>query len=127
MEYKCKKCLECEDCRRENSPNATTFELLFHFINQIKKEKPMRKLATQYVRLTQEENGFFYGYCPFHDPESKKDERAFKINDKKDVWYCDYCVKGGDQVAFLCLKKDMSMQDALYWLYRVELTEPGEE
>lgn len=51
--------------------------------------------------------------CPFHD-----DHRAgnFMVNERKNMWYCFVCDRGGDAVQFLMDYKGMTYVEALTWM-----------
>lgn len=63
--------------------------------------------------------------CPFH-----ADEHAgnFKINPRKNMWWCFVCDDGGDSVSFLQKYKGMTYVEALTWLgqkYGIDVDDKG--
>ena len=51
--------------------------------------------------------------CPFHNDRHAGN---FKVNTKKNMWYCFVCDEGGDAVTFLMKYKGCSYMEAMAWL-----------
>lgn len=65
--------------------------------------------------------------CPFHDDRHVGN---FKINTKKNMWFCFVCNEGGDAVSFLQKYKGMTYVEALTWLgnrYGIDVEDNGGE
>lgn len=63
--------------------------------------------------------------CPFHDDRHAGN---FKINVRKNMWFCFVCNEGGDAVSFLQKYKGMTYVEALTWLaqkYGISVDDDG--
>lgn len=80
--------------------------------NHIRIHIPIRQEIEKYTALTQGENGYFHGECPFCKPPTGG-ALLFKVNTQKEIFYCQVCHKGGDIITFTCLKNGISPYEAL--------------
>jgi len=80
---------------------------------------------------------YYKGLCPFCDSKKertcplcesvlKEEKQPFTISPKKGIFYCFSCHAGGDLVAYIAKKENVSHLDAAMWLadkYKLKIPE----
>lgn len=80
-------------------------------VEQIKDNIDIVDLISDYVEL-KKTGANFVGLCPFHNEKTP----SFTVSDVKNIFHCFGCGQGGDGVAFVMKKENMSYPEALRFL-----------
>ena len=80
-------------------------------INEIIDRTDMVGLVSEYVTLQKRGKNYF-GLCPFHDDQSP----SFSVSPSKKIAKCMSCGEGGNPINFLRKIKNISFEDACYYL-----------
>ncbi len=80
------------------------------FYNHVVKSLKIADVIKSYMPLELDE-GFYYGYCPFH-PRTGQKLKDFTVNPKKQVYYCFACHTCGDVVNFVAHKENLTLHQA---------------
>lgn len=80
------------------------------FYNHVVKSLKIADIIKSYMPLELDE-GFYYGYCPFH-PRTGQKLKDFTVNPKKHVYYCFDCHTSGDVVNFVAHKEKLTLSQA---------------
>ena len=80
------------------------------FYNHVVKSLKIADVIQSYMPLELDE-GFYYGYCPFH-PRTGQKLKDFTVNPKKQVYYCFACHTCGDVVNFVAHKENLTLHQA---------------
>lgn len=78
------------------------------FVRQLKEQVNIADVVGEFVRL-RKAGANHMGLCPFHAERSP----SFSVNEKKGIYYCFGCQRGGDVVSFLQEVQAMSFVDAV--------------
>lgn len=78
------------------------------FVRQLKQQINIADVVGEFVRLRKTGSNHM-GLCPFHAERSP----SFSVNEKKGIYYCFGCQRGGDAVSFLQEILGLSFVDAV--------------
>jgi len=85
-------------------------------IEKIVKDINIKDVIGKYINLQPFDN-FLIGQCPFH----KEISQSFIVNEKKQIYYCCGCGRGGNVINFLMDYFHISFLEALQKLHKVDL------
>lgn len=83
-------------------------------IDKIKSVARVKDVVSDFVTLRRS-GPEWTAPCPFH---GGRDLNHFKINEKKNLYFCFVCGEGGNAIDFLMSYQKMSYPDAIRWLGR---------
>lgn len=78
------------------------------FIKELKSKTSIVELVGEYVRLRKTGSNYV-GLCPFHAERTP----SFSVSEKKGIFYCFGCHKGGDAITFMQEIHSISFQEAV--------------
>jgi len=92
---------------RHHTP-TTTIRLTRPYEGSIDHSHKILTVAGRYTTLHRH-GGEWRGLCPLHDEDSP----SFFVNDKKGLWFCHGCSKGGDSIKLVMLSEGLCFREAI--------------
>jgi len=78
-------------------------------VNRIRQNTNILDVISQYVQLKKSGQNHF-AHCPFHEDNTP----SFSVNEKKQIFHCFSCKRGGNVFKFLQEMEDLSFPEAIF-------------